>query len=42
MSPEKHLAAILAAWQETDGRHITVELNEALNNAEDEFEEIEF
>ena len=41
MTAEKHLAAILAAWNETDGYGISVEMNEALTLAEKDFDGVE-
>ena len=41
MSPEKHLAAILTAWNETDGYSIYPNLNKALQDAEADFDGVE-
>ena len=41
MTPEKHLAAILQAWNETDGYTITPEMNAALEAAEKDFDGVE-
>lgn len=41
MTPEKHLAAILTAWHETDSYTITDDLAEALHNAERDFDGVE-
>lgn len=41
MSPEKHLAAILTAWHETNGFHISFELKDALEEAEKDFDGVE-
>jgi hypothetical protein len=42
MTPERLLAAILTAFHETDGLHISFELKEALEIAEKEFDGVEF
>lgn len=41
MTPEKHLAAILTAWGETDGWRINRSLDEALKDAEADFDGVE-
>lgn len=41
MTVEKHLAAILTAWGETDGYGISVELDEALTLAAKDFDGVE-
>lgn len=41
MTPEKHLAAILAAWNHTDGRDISDEMADALELAEKDFDGVE-
>ena len=42
MSTEKHLAAILTAWNTTDGYKIYPELHDALRAAELDFDGVEF
>lgn len=42
MTPEKHLANILSAYNETDGSHISSNLREALAIAEEDFDGVEF
>lgn len=41
MDPERHLAAILVAWQESDGVHIHKDLRTALTGAEADFDGVE-
>lgn len=41
MTPEKHLAAILTTWRETDGYMISNEMAEALSIAEKDFDGVE-
>lgn len=41
LTPEKHLAAILVAWQESDGVHIHRDLRTALTGAEADFDGVE-
>jgi hypothetical protein len=41
LTPEKHLAAILFAWQESDGVHIHKDLRTALTGAEADFDGVE-
>ena len=41
LTPEKHLAAILAAWTESDGVHIHKVLRSALTAAEADFDGVE-
>ena len=42
LTPEKHLANILAAYNETDGNDISANLREALSLAEEDFDGVEF
>lgn len=42
VSAEKHLAAILAAWNKTDGYLISSEMHAALELAEADFDGVEF
>lgn len=41
MTPERHLAAILNAWDGTDGHYISSDLRDALDTAQRDFDGIE-